>query len=353
MMLDFAQIHLPEFDQPMTTLVQKKLDAIVKPLDSLGTFEPVIAQIGAIQHTTDIKVDKKALVIMCADNGIVAEGISQSGQEVTRIVATSMGRHASPVCAMANQAGVDIFPIDIGMVQGEPIFGVESRNVASGTKNFAHEPAMTESQMQQAISVGIEKVKQLKDAGYQLIATGEMGIGNTTTSTAVACALLELNAAQVTGRGAGLDDVAFIKKKQVIEQAIAQYELREATPQKVLQTVGGFDIAGLVGIYLGGAMYELPIVCDGAISLTAALLAERICPGCKRTMIASHKSKEPIAQAICTELALLPVIDANMALGEGTGAVMMCALLDLALSVYRTSPTFVGVEMQPYERYDS
>lgn len=209
---------------------------------------------------------------------------------------------------------------------------------------------MTEEEAVRAIYTGMELVADCREKGYGILATGEMGIGNTTTSSAITAALLACSAAEVTGRGAGLSDEKFMRKQQVIEEAVARYRLRGAEPLEILQCVGGLDLAGLAGVCIGGAVFHMPIVLDGFISMTAALLAERIIPGTASYLVASHKGKEPAVGRLAAELGLNPVIDAGMALGEGTGAVMMLSLLDMAFRIYNEGTTFLDMEMEPYRR---
>ena len=320
-------------DQSMYDAVKANWDGVAKPLDGLGWFEHVISQIGAIEDSTNVCISKRAVIVMCADNGIVKEGISQSGQEVTLAVAQSMGRRESSVCRMASASHTDVIPVDIGIAASCKIDGVLDEKIACGTRNFAKEPAMTEKETLDAIDTGVRLVKQCKENGYQILATGEMAIGNTTTSSAVTAALLHRLASETAGRGAGLNDNGLSRKKQVIQEAIDRYDLYKADAFTVLQTVGGFDIAGLTGVFIGGAMYHVPIVLDGLISGAAALLAKRIIPGTEHFMIASHLGKEPAAKAILKEIGIKPVIHGDLALGEGTG---------------RTD--FSRLEMAPYER---
>lgn len=335
--------------------VRKKIlanwDAVAKPIDGMGRFETLIATIGAILEDEQVSIEKKAILIMCADNGIVEEGVSQSGQEVTRAVAENMGKGMSSVGRMAKQAGADTIPIDIGINTERPIPGVLDRKVCKGTRNFRKEPAMTMEEMFRAIETGIEIVAECKKAGYQLLGTGEMGIGNTTTSSAVAAALLPCEVEEVTGRGAGLTDEKLIHKIEVIREAIETHDLYHASALQILQTVGGLDIAGLVGVCLGGAHYHIPIVLDGVISMVAALLAERIVPGTKAYMIPSHMGKEPAVHRLTEALGIEPAIDGKMALGEGTGAAMMFTLLDMALAIYHESASFTEIRVEQYERY--
>ena len=345
------KLTLKEPDCKIYKKVLQNWDSIAKPLDGMGRFETITAQIGAILGTDEIDISKKAVIIMCADNGIVEEGISQSGQEVTAAVAGQMGKGVSSIGKMAAEIGADTIPVDIGINGKEQIAGVLNRKIRLGTRNFRMEPAMTREEAVRAIFTGIEIVEECKRKGYQILAAGEMGIGNTTTSSAVAAALLRCGTDAVTGRGAGLCDKKLQRKKQVIREAVKKYKLYEADPLTVLETVGGLDIAGLAGVFIGGGVFHIPIVLDGVISMTAALLSERLVQGTIQYLIPSHKSKEPAAEKLMKELKLEPVIDGRMALGEGTGAVMMLSLLEMALCVYRKRTLFSDIKVEQYERY--
>ena len=211
-------------DAQIYAQVKASWDKIAKPLDGLGQFETMFAQIGAITGSSSLSIEKKVILTMCADNGVVAEGVSQSGQEVTAVVAGFMGQQASSVGKMARRAGVDVIPVDIGINTKETLPGVRDCKVMQGTRDFLQEPAMTEEEALQALSVGIDLVRECKDKGYQLIGTGEMGIGNTTTSSMLVAALTGRTAEEVTGRGAGLNDAGLLRKQQVIAQALEKYE---------------------------------------------------------------------------------------------------------------------------------
>lgn len=338
-------------DENIGKLVKAGWDRIAKPLDGLGVFEDLISRIGMISGSADIDIRKKAVIIMCADNGIVDEGVSQCGREVTLAVARSMGEAGTSVGKMAAYVQADTIPVDIGIDTSEKIEGVLDRKVRRGTRNFATEPAMTDEETLKAISVGIDMVRICRDLGYRLIATGEMGIGNTTTSSAVASALLKINPDDITGRGAGLDDDGLSRKRTVIKKSIDKYGLYEKTPFEILRTVGGLDIAGLAGVCIGGALYHIPIVLDGVISMVSALVAERLVPGVKYYLIPSHKGKEPAVNILSDALSLNPVIEGRMALGEGTGAVMMFALLDMAMCIYNDRTSFEDIEIEEYKRF--
>ena len=347
--LDKLKLDTP--DPKVYKKVMENWDRIAKPLDGMGRFETITAKIGAILGTDEIDISKKAVIIMCADNGIVEEGVSQSGQDVTMAVVKQMAKGASSVGKMAVAIGADTIPIDIGINSREKIPGVLDRKIRCGTGNFMKEAAMTEKEAVRAIFTGMEVAADCKRKGYHILAVGEMGIGNTTTSSAIAAALLKCEVDDVTGRGAGLCDEKLQHKKQVIKEAIKKYDLYKADPLFVLEAVGGLDIAGLAGVCIGGGLLHMPVVLDGVISIVAALLAERLVPGTMQYLIPSHKGKEPAVEKLLEELQLEPVIDGKMALGEGTGAVMMLSLLEMALCIYRGKTSFSDIQVKQYERY--
>ncbi|MCI7322895.1 MAG: nicotinate-nucleotide--dimethylbenzimidazole phosphoribosyltransferase [Lachnospiraceae bacterium] len=354
MKLTRMQLMELKIDRPSDEIAEQVKaiwDGIAKPLDGLGEFEAMVAKIGAIQGTTVLSLEHRGILTFCADNGIVAEGVSQSGQEVTEIVAGFMGRQESSVGKMAARAGVTVIPVDIGINSNQPIPGVRDCKVMHGTRDFLVEPAMTEEEALQAVSVGITMVEECKNAGFGILGTGEMGIGNTTTSSAVAAALLGLKASEVTGRGAGLDNEGLLHKKEVIEEALSNYPVSRMDGLEILRTFGGLDIAGMAGVCIGGALYHVPVVLDGLISSVAALAAEKMVPGVKEYLLASHLSKEPAAKEVARQLGLHPVIDAGLGLGEGTGAVMLFPLLDLAMALYTQQTTFENMEIAQYERF--
>lgn len=332
---------------------QAHWDHIAKPLDGLGRFENMIVQIAGITGNPEVTLARKAVIPMCSDNGIVAEGVSQSGAEVTAIVANNMANGISSVCRMAQVAGADILPVDIGMLNPEQIplsAKLRNRRVRAGSRNFRYEPAMTKEETLQAIAVGMDMVRECQEAGYSILATGEMGIGNTTTSSAMASVLMQMPVEQVTGKGAGLTQEGIRHKCHIISEAIARHQVNPENTLEILQTFGGYDIAGLVGLYLGGARYQIPVVIDGIIAAVAALCAGRLRAEAKDFMMPSHLSGEPASGAIMKELGLMPVIDGRLALGEGTGAVMLFPLLDMVLQVYRANTTFADIQLTDYER---
>lgn len=322
------------------------LNKIAKPLGSLGMLEDTLARLGAIDA---LKRDYRPCVaVMCADNGVVCEGVTQTGSEVTANVAGNMTRGESTVCIMAKTIGVEVFPYDAGMLC--EVDGVPQIKVMRGTKNLYREPAMTVEQAKQTILAGAEVARALVQKGYDLIAVGEMGIGNTTTSAALTAVLTGAEASEVTGKGAGLSDAGLKRKIEVIQHAI---ELHHPDPNDVLDTlskVGGLDIAAMAGVFLGCAAAKVPAVLDGYISCVAALVACRISPSCVDYLIPSHCSKEPGAVRVLDAIGLKPMLSLGMALGEGTGAVTLLPMLKMAAAVYFDMPTFTQIGVEAYQK---
>ncbi|MBR3136873.1 MAG: nicotinate-nucleotide--dimethylbenzimidazole phosphoribosyltransferase [Clostridia bacterium] len=333
-------------DEGARAAARRQWDSIAKPLGSLGALEKLILDIAALTGTPQVDISRRAVVVCCADNGVVAEGVTQTGQEVTARMAGEMVKMNSSVCKMAQAAHADVLPVDLGMVRR--VEGVLDRHVMDGTGDIARRPAMTRDQALDAVSVGVELVKELKDKGYRLLVSGEMGIGNTTTSSALVAALLNLPAETVTGRGAGLSDAGLQRKIWAIERAITVNRPDPKDILDVLSKLGGLDICGMAGLFIGGAMEGVPVVIDGFISAVAALIAQRLCPGADAAMLPSHCSEEPAAKRVLTILNKNPIIFANMRLGEGTGGVCLLPLLDMALAVYGGNATFDAVGIDAY-----
>lgn len=325
----------------------KRWDSIAKPLHSLGKMEDIIIRIAGITGSPDMVLQKRALVPMCADNGVVEEGVTQTGQEVTAIVAENFLSGDTSACVMCRHCGTEVIPVDIGMITDTKV--PADLKVAYGTANMTKGPAMSRRQAVQAIEAGIEMVRRLKEQGYGLLATGEMGIGNTTTSSAVASVLLDRPAEEMTGRGAGLSGDGLERKIKAIKKAIEVNRPDKEDPIDVLAKVGGFDIAGMTGMFLGGAAYRIPVVIDGFISCVAALIAQRISPLAGEYMIASHVSKEPAARMILESLGKEAVIHGNLCLGEGSGAVALFPFIDMGVAVYGSMSTFGDIHVEQYE----
>ncbi len=333
-------------DSAAAAEAKRRWDSIAKPLNSLGKLEDIIIKVAALTGSADVDISKRCVTMFCSDNGVVEEGVTQTGSDVTAKVAESAAKGRSSVCTMAHVIGADVFPIDVGMLTR--VDGVCDRHVANGTKNFTKCPAMTHEEAVQAIKAGIDTIKELKDKGYSLIVTGEMGIGNTTTSSAVAVALTGMEIEDAVGRGAGLSDAGLIRKKNAIERGIKLNNPDKEDALDILSKLGGFDMAAMVGAFIGGAIYGVPVIIDGFISSVAALIAKKICPQSTIAMLASHSSSEPAAKRMMQELSLEPVIYADMHLGEGTGGVCLIPLMDMALNVYNTNNTFNDINVEAY-----
>ena len=319
MTLEEAKKAIKEPDQQAMELCKRRWDSIAKPLHSLGKLEDNLVKIAGITGSADIHLEKEALVTIFADNGVVEECVTQTGQEVTAIVTDNFLNKKATASILCSMAGADIFPVDIGVAAETHVI---DRKIAWGTKNMTKGPAMTREEAQQALETGISMVEELKNKGYSLIATGEMGIGNTTTSSAVASVLLNEEVEKMTGRGAGLSSEGMTRKINAIKKAI---EINQPDPTDgvdVLSKVGGFDIAGM---------------------------AARICPLVKEYMLASHVSKEPAAHLILEALGLSAPLHCDMCLGEGTGAVVLFPILDLACGVYNGMSTFQDIQVEEYK----
>lgn len=328
---------------------KKRWDSIAKPLGSLGLMEEAVCRMAAMKGSTKVTIDRRAVIVMCADNGVVAEGVTQTDQEVTAVVTENMSTGDTSVCCMARSARAEVIPVDVGVYR--PVTGERIRQccIRRGTANMTQGPAMSREEAVAAIEVGINLVCELADKGYELIATGEMGIGNTTTSSAITSVLLDREPAEVTGRGAGLTGEGLRRKVDAIERAIALNRPDRNDPIDVLAKVGGLDIAGLTGVFIGGAVCGLPVLADGFISCVSAILARRICPDAADYVLASHASKEPAGLLVTEAMGARPFLFADMCLGEGTGAVAVMPLLDMALAVYNGMSTFEDINIDAYE----
>ena len=347
MTLEEAIAKIKPLDHNAMEIAQKRWDSIAKPLHSLGKLETLLIQIAGITGNAEVDLSRRGLIAMCADNGVVEEGVTQTGQEVTAIVAENFLKYDTSVGVMCKQNHAEIFPVDMGMVTDTK--ARTDHKIAYGTQNMTKGPAMTREQAVKGLEAGIDMVRELNDKGYRILATGEMGIGNTTTSSAVASVLLKQPVEEMTGRGAGLTSEGLVRKINAIKKAIALNEPDPEDAIDVLAKVGGLDIAGMAGVFLGGAVYGIPVVMDGFISCVSALIAMRICPAARDYILASHVSNEPAAHLILENMGKEAIIHADMCLGEGTGAVALFPILDLAAAVYHSMSTFDDIHVEQYE----
>ncbi|HCU08610.1 MAG TPA: nicotinate-nucleotide--dimethylbenzimidazole phosphoribosyltransferase [Clostridiales bacterium] len=327
-------------------------DNLLKPLGSLGRLEKIAIRMAGITGQVCNRAEKRCLIVMAADNGVCEEGVAGTPQDMTRWHIANIAGGVSGVGVLARYAHADLKVVDIG-IKGDPECAlVLPRKIRSGTANFAREPAMNRQEAEEAILVGVELVREAKEEGYEILGTGEMGIGNTSTTSACVMALTGLSADEAVGKGGGLTDQGLDHKKEVIRTALALHKPDSDDPMDVLSKVGGLDIAGLAGCYLGAARYRLPIVIDGAISALAALIAYRLAPASADFMFASHRSEEPSYGRIVRELGLAPCIDLDMRLGEGTGCALAFPIIGAACSMLSNMHTFAQAQLDQNYRID-
>lgn len=327
---------------------QARWDQVAKPLGSMGKLEELLCRVAAITGSAEIELTKKCVLVFCADNGVLAQGVAQCGQEVTANIARSLAQGSASINIMARSCCADVVAVDMGMVDTVP--GLLNRRLAAGTKDISLMPAMTRETAQEAILTGVRLVKEKREEGYQLLAAGEAGIGNTTTAAAMASVFLDLPVERVTGRGSGLSDAGLLQKQTAIRRALLVNRPDPADPLDVLSKVGGFDIAAMTGVFLGGGAFRIPVVMDGLIACAAALCAVRLCPRVRDYILPSHITAEPAGRLILEALDFSPILDAGMRLGEGTGAAALFPLLDMAAAVYHSAATFDDLQMNAYKR---
>lgn len=333
----------------MMVKAQARLDSLTKPLGSLGRLEDIARQIVGITGDLFPKVDKKTVVIMCADNGVVEEGVSSCPKSVTSAVTQNFVKGITGINVFTKHTGADIVVVDMGVDDDIDCPGVLNRKIRKGTWNIAKGPAMTREEAVKAIETGISVVKELKEKGINLLGTGEMGVGNTTTSSAIASVLSNTSVECMVGKGAGLTKEGLYSKIGVVKKAIEVNKPDPADPIDVLAKLGGFDIAGLTGCFIGAAACRIPILIDGFISSAAALTAVKIEPGVKDFIFPSHGSAEPGSKKIMEALGLEPMLNLGMRLGEGTGAALAFHIIDAAMTAYTCMGTFGDAEIDQYE----
>lgn len=318
----------------------QRLDNLAKPIGSLGKLEEIAAKLSGITGRIHNKLDKKSIIVMCADNGVTEEGVSACPQSITSLLAKNMARGIMGVNVLAAHANSEVKIIDIGINDDFNIPAIVDRKLMPGTNNMVKGPAMTREQAIRAIEIGIEVVDELVSKGYNLLGTGELGIGNTATSAAVLSVLSEIDSDIVVGKGAGLTEEQFDAKKKTIKKAIEVNNPDKGDVIDVIAKVGGLDIAGLCGCFLGAAKNRVPIVIDGFISSAAALCSYKLNPLTRDFMFPSHLSAEYGAKIMMKELGLEPMLNMDMRLGEGSGCPLAFNIIEASLEIMDKMGTF-------------
>lgn len=339
-------------DEKVIQEAQKHMDSLIKPLGSLGKLEVMAVKMAGITGKVKNSIEKKCSIVMVADNGVCDEGVAGTPQDITLIQGMNMTKGICGMGVLSAHAGADIKVVDIGIMSDYNNDKVYNRKIKYGTDNFAKGPAMSREEAIKAIEVGIEMVELAVSEGYEIIGTGEMGIGNTSSTSAVFMAITGESPENAVGKGGGLTDKALIHKKQVISEAIRLNNPDPKDPIDVISKVGGLDIAGMVGCFLGAAYFRVPIVIDGVISALSAYVAAQMNPLVKEFIFSSHKSKEPVYDLIFNELGMEPILEMDMRLGEGTGCALAFHIISAACAVMNNMATFDEIKYDHSYRVD-
>lgn len=319
----------------------ERLNKLTKPIGSLGVLEDLVIQLAGISGEVIPKVTNKMVIVMAGDHGVVEEGVSAAPQSVTPQMVYNFLNGGAGINVLSRCAGAQVKVVDVGVADPNlKNANLISRKVRLGTANMAKGPAMSREEALRAIQVGVEVAGEEIDRGINLLATGEMGIGNTTPSSAILGVYSDVDLPTIVGRGVGLDDEGVFNKIKVIETALTINTPNPADPIDVLFKVGGLEIAGMTGLFLGAAARKVPIVIDGFISGVAALIAYKLAPRVKDYMIASHLSEEPGHKIVLETIGLEPMLRMHLRLGEGTGAALAFNIIEAATRIMSEMATF-------------
>jgi nicotinate-nucleotide--dimethylbenzimidazole phosphoribosyltransferase len=346
--MQLLQATIAAIPTPNATVHQAALQRLAdqaRPQGSLGILEPLSARLAAIAGTLDVRFTKKIIVTCAGDHGVVEEGVSLFPQEVTPQMVLNFVSGGASVSILAAHSGAEVQVADLGVnYDFDPNLPIFHKKIGKGTANFTKQPAMSREDAIRSLEAGIEIVNDLvAHEGLDMLGTGDMGIGNTTPSSAIIAAFSGLAVRTVTGRGTGIDDAMLNNKIAVIEKALALHQPDPADPLDVLAKVGGFEIGGLAGLVIGAAAHGIPVVCDGLISTAGALIACELAPAAKDYLFASHNSVEVGHQCMLERMGLTPLLNLEFRLGEGTGAAVAMHLLDAATRVLADIKTFAEV----------
>jgi nicotinate-nucleotide--dimethylbenzimidazole phosphoribosyltransferase len=346
---------LPPIDKEAAKKAQERQSRLTKPPGSLGRLEEISIRLAGMKANPMPDVSKKAVIVMAADHGVALEGVSAFPVEVTRQMVLNFLHGGAAVNVLARQAGAATHIVDIGVASDfDPLPGLWRKKVARGTGNMAVGPAMTRAQAEQALACGMNILDEIAEKGLDVVATGEMGIGNTTAASAIVTVMTGLPASGVTGRGTGLDDEGLARKIRVIEQAVAVNCPDPNDALDVVAKVGGLEIAGLAGVMIAAAARRIPVVVDGFISTAAAMIGVGLAPDLRHYLFCSHRSVEIGHLAMHRHLGLVPLLNLHLRLGEGTGAVLAFHLLEAACRILREMATFdeAGVSDKGHQAED-
>ncbi len=321
-------------------------DHLTKPAGSLGQMESLAVWFGLVHGTSRLPEPRTAVCVFAGDHGVTRAGVSAYPSAVTREMVRNFSEGGAAICVLTRQFGMGLSVVDVG-VDGDlsGLSGIVHRKVAPGTRNFLEEPAMTPEQGLKAMEAGKEMAHRLVDEGYRILVTGEMGIGNTTAASTLAAALLSLPAEAVTGRGTGVDDKVYRNKVRVVEEALLKYRSLLLTPLDWLWAVGGLEIAAMTGFIIGAAERRTPVVLDGLITASSALVACRLEKSLSAYLLAGHQSQEPGHRPILDEIGLSPLLKLDLRLGEGTGGALAAQLVMSAVRLYQEMATFEGAQV--------
>lgn len=342
--------QIQPLDTQLAEQAQQHLDHLTKPPGSLGRLEELARRYVTITGQLPPAITRRAVVVFAADHGVAAEGVSAYPREVTAQMVQNFLRGGAAINALARHADAEVWIVDVGVAAVLPVFpGLLARKVCFGTANMAQGPAMSRQEAQQAVEIGIAMAEQCRHDAISLVATGDMGIGNTTPSSALVALFTGAAVEQVTGYGTGIDDQTRQHKVAVIERALQVNAPRADDPLGALAAVGGLEIGGIAGLILGCAKERLPVLVDGLIATAGALVAAALQPRVKDYMIAAHASVEVGQQAAWRFLGQTPLLDLHLRLGEGTGAVLAMHLVDAAVQIFNEMATFdaAGVSDRP------
>jgi nicotinate-nucleotide--dimethylbenzimidazole phosphoribosyltransferase len=341
MLLNQTIDKISPLDLSIQTEAQKRLDSLTKPQGSLGKLEELARRIAVIQGKVPPRLGRKLLFVFAADHGITQEGVSAYPKEVTAQMTYNFLDGGAAINVLARHHGVDTKVVDVGVDhEFAAPSGLGNYKIRRGTANFAQGQAMTQDEAVRSVELGIRLASEAAAEDLFLLGTGDMGIGNTSSAAAVLCAMTGAAAAEVAGRGTGIDDATLGRKIAAIEKGLHMNRPDPTDSLDVLAKVGGLEIGAMTGIILGAAAFRVPIVLDGFISGAAALLAQRFCPMVKDILFASHLSAERGHRLILEELKLAPILDLQMRLGEGTGACLLMGLIESAVRIMREMATF-------------